>query len=259
MMKFLELFSGTRRMADTFEKYGYDTYTIEIDTSFPRIDSYKDILNVTAEEILREFGRPTIIWASPPCTTYSVSAIYRHREQDQWGNLNPKSSEARLSDELVKHTLALIKELNPKAYYIENPRAALRKMDFMQDLPRYTVTYCQYGDERMKATDIWSSHPDPKFKSPCNFGMSCHVSAPRGSQTGTQGLKNAKERAMIPIQLCEHIAQISKELEDNAMEPMDKRPALSHELSYDGINMSIYDIIGESEYEEGSRTDTTGY
>src|ERR1700752_4540562 len=249
MMKFLELFSGTRRMADAFEKLGYDTYTIEIDTTFPRIDSYKDILTVTAEEILREFGRPIIIWASPPCTTYSVSAIYRHREQDAWGNLLPKSAEALLSDNLVKHTLALIKELNPKAYFIENPRAALRKMDFMQDLPRYTVTYCQYGDERMKANDIWSSHPDPQFKPPCNFGMSCHVSAPRGSQTGTQGLKNAKERAMIPQQLCDHIAKISKELETDALGRVDTEPVLSHQHSDNYYNLSIYDIIGQGEHE----------
>ena len=56
-------------------------------------------------------------------------------------------------------------------------------------LPRYTVTYCQYGDNRMKPTDIWTNHPCPKFKPPCKNGDPCHVSAPRGSQTGTQGLK----------------------------------------------------------------------
>ena len=246
-------------MADAFENVGYDTYTVEIDKSFPRIDSYKDVLTITADEILREFGRPTIIWASPPCTTYSVSAIYRHREQDSRGNLLPKSSEARLSDQLVQHMLELIRELQPKAYFIENPRAALRKMDFMQDLPRYTVTYCQYGDERMKATDIWTSHPDPQFKPPCNFGADCHVSAPRGSQTGTQGLKNAKERAMIPVKLCEHIAKISKELETNGLEPMVERPVVSHQLSDNYYNISIYDIIGQSEYEEGSCKDQTGY
>ena len=34
---------------------------------------------------------------------------------------------------------------------------------------------------------------------------SCHVAAPRGSQTGTQGLKGNYERSKIPKQLCEEI------------------------------------------------------
>lgn len=81
-------------------------------------------------------------------------------------------------------------------------------MRFMQGLPRYTVTYCQYGDSRQKPTDIWTNHPEPNFKPPCKSGAPCHISAPRGSKTGTQGLKGAKERAVIPPALCEHIVDI---------------------------------------------------
>lgn len=81
-------------------------------------------------------------------------------------------------------------------------------MDFMKGLYRYTVTYCQYGDTRMKPTDIWTNHPNPQFKLPCKNGDDCHEKAPRGSHTGTQGLKNSKERAVIPKELCDHIADI---------------------------------------------------
>lgn len=81
-------------------------------------------------------------------------------------------------------------------------------MDFMQGIPRYTVTYCQYGDTRMKPTDIWTNHPMPNFKPPCHNGDSCHVSAPRGAKTGTQGLKNSILRAKIPELFCEHIVDI---------------------------------------------------
>ena len=84
-------------------------------------------------------------------------------------------------------------------------------MDFMQDLPRHTVTYCQYGDSRMKPTDIWTNHPNPKFKQPCKNGDTCHTPAPRGSRTGTQGLKGSKERSVIPKDLCKHIVIISEE------------------------------------------------
>lgn len=81
-------------------------------------------------------------------------------------------------------------------------------MDFMQDIPRYTITYCQYGDKRMKPTDIWTNHPNPQFKPMCKNGDKCHVPAPRGSKTGTQGLKGSIERSRIPQQLCEHIVRI---------------------------------------------------
>ena len=87
----------------------------------------------------------------------------------------------------------------------------MRNMTWMQDLPRYTVTYCKYGDTRMKPTDIWTNHPKPKFLPMCKNGDPCHVSAPRGSRTGTQGLKGAKERSVIPQKLCEHIVDICEE------------------------------------------------
>ena len=84
-------------------------------------------------------------------------------------------------------------------------------MDFMHGLPRYTVTYCQYGDTRMKPTDIWTNHPNPQFKPMCKNGDPCHDAAPRGSKTGTQGLKNSAERGVIPKGLCEHIVAICEE------------------------------------------------
>ena len=210
-MKVLDLFSGTRSIAKAFQQKGWDAYTIELDRSHPGIDWYEDIMNVTAADILERFGRPDVIWASPPCTSYSIAAISHHRTREPDGNLAPKSEFAALSDKLIQHTLQLIEELQPKYYFIENPRGGLRKMNFMQQLPRHTVTYCQYGDTRMKPTDIWTNHPDPKFKPMCKNGDPCHERAPRGAKTGTQGLKGAKDRSVIPHLLCLHIAEISEE------------------------------------------------
>lgn len=84
-------------------------------------------------------------------------------------------------------------------------------MNFVEDLPRYTVTYCQYGDKRMKPTDIWTNHSNPNFKPPCKNGMKCHATAPRGSQSGTQGLEGSVERSKIPKELCDYIVKISEE------------------------------------------------
>jgi len=60
----------------------------------------------------------------------------------------------------------------------------------------------------MKPTDIWTNHQNSCFKPMCKNGDPCHESAPRGSRTGTQGLKGAVERSVIPELLCEHIVHI---------------------------------------------------
>lgn len=187
---------------------GHDVFSIEWDKRFENIDLYADIGTITADDILKNFGRPDVIWASPDCTTYSIAAISHHRRKEDDGNLAPVSEYAKFCDNVNQHVLKLIHELNPKYWFIENPRGGLRKMRFMKDLPRYTLTYCQYGDTRMKPTDIFTNHPNPCFKPPCHNGDPCHVAAPRGAKTGTQGLKGHIERSIIPDRLCDHIVDI---------------------------------------------------
>ena len=208
-MKVLELFAGTRSIGKAFEKHGHEVYSIEWDKNFENIDWYEDISKITAQDIIDRFGHPDVIWASPDCTSFSVAAISYHRSKNpETGNLDPVSDYAKFCDNVDQHVLDLIRELKPKYWFIENPRGGMRKMTWMQGLPRYTVTYCQYGDTRMKPTDIWTNHPNPKFKPPCHNGDPCHEPAPRGSKTGTQGLKGSIDRSRIPDKLCEHIVEI---------------------------------------------------
>lgn len=208
-MKVLELFAGTRSIGKAFEKRGHQVFSVEWNKSFENIDLYADISTLTTDDIIKLCGgKPDVIWASPDCSTYSIAAISHHRHREESGNLTPVSEYAKFCDHVNKHVLDLIQELKPKYYFIENPRGGLRKMDFMKGLYRYTLTYCQYKDKRMKPTDIWTNHPDPQFKPPCKNGALCHEAAPRGSKTGTQGLKGSKERAVIPALLCEHIVKI---------------------------------------------------
>lgn len=208
-MKVLELFAGTRSIGKAFEQRGHEVFSVEWSKDFENIDLYEDISKVTAEDILKLFGKPDVIWASPDCTTFSIAAISHHRKKNpETGSLEPVSAYAKFCDRVDKHVLELIGQLQPKYYFIENPRGGMRKMEWMKNLPRYTVTYCQYGDNRMKPTDIWTNHPNPKFLPMCHNGDSCHVPAPRGSKTGTQGLKGSRERSVIPQKLCEHIVDI---------------------------------------------------
>lgn len=208
-LKVLELFAGTRSVGKAFEKLGHEVYSIEWDKSFDHISLYEDVGKVTAQQIIDDFGHPDVIWASPDCATFSVAAISHHRRKNkETGSLDPISDYAKLCDTIDQHVLDLIAELQPTYWFIENPRGGLRKMEWMQGLPRYTVTYCQYGDTRMKPTDIWTNHPDPKFKPACHNGDPCHTPAPRGSKSGTQALKGSKNRSVLPPQLCEYIAGI---------------------------------------------------
>ena len=210
-MKVLELFAGTRSIGKAFEAHGHEVFSIEWDKRFEDIDICDDILNVSAQRILEQFGKPDVVWASPDCTTYSIAAISHHRRKESDGNLEPVSEYAKYCDKVNSYVLNLILLLSPRYWFVENPRGGMRKMAFMKGLPRYTVTYCQYGDTRMKPTDIWTNHPDPRFLPMCHNGDPCHARAPRGAKTGTQGLKGSVERSIIPQKLCEHIVSICEE------------------------------------------------
>jgi len=204
-MKILELFAGSRSIGNAAESLGMEVYSSDIE-QFGRIHYVVDILEF---DITKVPFKPDIIWASPPCTGFSVAAIGRNWTKTD-GNAIPKSDTARLGIELVKKTIEIIDYYDPKYFFIENPRGMLRKLQIMQRFTRHSVTYCQYGDTRMKPTDIWTNSKSWTPKIPCKNGDSCHISAPRGSRTGTQGLANAYERSKIPSQLCLEILNSCK-------------------------------------------------
>lgn len=122
-MRTLELFCGTKSFSKVSEKLGNEVVTLDNTMKFnPTI--LQDILDMPDDY----FDYFDIVWASPPCTAFSVASIGKN-----W----------------------------------------TRTSDFTE----------------------WKS------KAPCKNGDPCHISAPRGSRTGTQGLKGAMERGVIPEQL----------------------------------------------------------
>lgn len=208
-MKLIELFAGSKSIGKVAEQRGHTVFSVDIN-DFPGIDLVKDIEYLTLNDLP---FIPDVGWASPMCTTYSIAAISHHRDGQ-----TPKSDFAKKSDRVILNTLKIFNDVlkvNPNfIFYIENPRGMLRKMDFMAELDRATVCYCKYGDIRMKPTDIWSNNIKSAFnpsgwepREMCfNGNPNCHHQrAPRGSRTGTQGLKGNYERSKIPEQLCEEI------------------------------------------------------
>jgi hypothetical protein len=196
-MKVLELFAGSRSIGKSAEILGFEVFSSDL-INFENIDYPISILDFDVNKVP---FKPDIIWASPPCTGFSVAALGHH-----WtGGKNayiPKTETAKLGIELVKKTIDIINYFQPDYWFMENPRGVLRKLDIVKNFKRNTITYCQYGDDRMKPTDIWTNSTKWISRAMCKNGAPCHVAAPRGSRTGTQGLKGAYERSKIPNQLC---------------------------------------------------------
>ena len=173
------------------------------------INSFEGInyaVNILEFDVNKVPFKPDIIWASPPCTTFSVASIGHHWTGGSKAYI-PKSASAQVGLAIALKTKAIIRHFDPLFFFIENPRGLLRKMDFMQDMMRHTVTYCQYGDTRMKPTDIWTNNMNWNPRTVCRNGDPCHVSAPRGARTGTQGITGAYDRSKIPEQLCKEILE----------------------------------------------------
>jgi hypothetical protein len=203
-MKILELFAGSRSIGKEAEKLNFNVFSSDIN-NFDKIDYVVNILDFDYSKVTII---PDVIWASPPCTFFSVASIGKHWNKDH----TPKTENALLGVKIVQKTIDIIKHyksLNPNLiYFVENPRGKLRKLPVTEYFDiRHTVTYCQYGDSRMKPTDIWTNSRLWIPRKICKNGDNCHISAPRGSRTGTQGLKDSYEKSKIPELLCKEILQ----------------------------------------------------
>lgn len=205
-MKLLELFAGSRSIGKQAEKQGFEVFSVDIN-NFENIDLVIDVLDLKKEMI--PFN-PDMIWASPPCTTFSIASIGHHWKE----NREPKTKEALIGMNILKKTLEIFEWFPDSIFFMENPRGMMRKK--IKGIDRTTVTYCSYGAINMKPTDIWSNNIydifNPKGWKPrpmCfNGNTKCqHEEAPRGSRTGTQGLNGNYEKSKIPSELCREIIE----------------------------------------------------
>lgn len=203
-LRILDLFAGTGSATKAFVDRGHEVVRVELDGSFDA-DEF-DVLDMTPEYIRQKYGQIDFIWASPPCTAFSVSSIHNYWKRTDEGIVpdNPKTVEALA---LVEYTINLIKGIAPTyGWMLENPRGMLRKQTLMQKIRRKTITYCQYGENHMKPTDIWGEHRWWTPRPMCNPSDTCHEPSPRGKQTGLQRIRDPKIRAMIPYELSWEIA-----------------------------------------------------
>lgn len=191
----VDLFCGLKGWSQPFKERGHQVISVDIDKAFkPTISA--DINLLTFNDFPAYVD---VVLASPPCETFSIA----NHPSEHWekGTYQPKTPADVAALALVEHTVGLIQDIEPYYFVIENPRAMLRKMGIIPYEMR-TVTYCQYGEKRMKPTDLWGGFPPSlKLHPACKNGYLCHTPAPRGSSTGTQGMGSSAEKAKIPYQL----------------------------------------------------------
>ena len=111
-MKILELFAGSRSIGKAAEQLGFEVYSSDIN-AFQDINYVSDILQF---DVTKVPFIPDVIWASPPCTFFSVASIGKHWNIDN----TPKTENAKLGVTIVQKTIEIInyfKELNDNIIY----------------------------------------------------------------------------------------------------------------------------------------------
>ena len=210
-MLIFDFFAGTGSATKAFEDAGHTVIKVELDEYFDAHE--RDIMKLTADYLVNKYGRPDFIWSSPPCQKFSVASLWKY-----WAKGNPypipKDPSVYEAINVMQHTLKLMQECQPKwGWLLENPRGMLRKQEFMKPYKRFTVTYCSYGDTRMKPTDIWGVLPGWQPRPMCKPKANCHESSPAGTNAGGTGkLKNARLRSMIPYDLGHSILEVMVKL-----------------------------------------------
>mgnify|MGYP003669482130 FL=1 len=229
-MNVLELFSGSRSIGKVAEQLGHKVYSVD-NVDYPNTDYVGDILD-WKQDLLCYNETPDMIWASCPCTDFSVACIGRkwvsgHEYKPRDPNL--------IGIKLLNTTIEIIKyyqRANPDLiWFVENPRGKMRKSPIWETIEhqRHTVFYCKFGDTRMKPTDIWTNQEYFNAGEKCKnyrydedgnvIDRHCHHETSQRGETvkrlrqkgimakkgGTEVLKDNHERSKIPHKLCEHI------------------------------------------------------
>ena len=189
----LDLFCGLGGFSSAFtDSDRWTVTTVDIEARFEP-DIQADVFDLRPSDFDTEFD---VILASPPCTHFTTA-----NRKTGWVGGEPQTEAARDSLALVHHAKGLIEGLTPTYWFLENPRGRLR--NHLQP-PTGTVTYCQYGCESFKPTDLWGDHPPMSYRR-CQPRAECHVNH-RGDRKNTYHLGDTPaERAKVPYELSESI------------------------------------------------------
>ena len=198
-LKILDLCAGTKSVSKAARRLFKNCTIITVDLSQKYDPTY--IMDVRFwNELKRDFdiGAFDMIWASPPCDQYSKAHSCGIRDIAD-------------ADSKVRACMDIIEYFQPKLWVIENPEGLLRTRPFMGAMEKHmhTVSYCKYGFDYRKLTNIWTNAkkfvPRACPHSPCG-----HVRRtgrhPRHAQCGpahdgTPGLGSSDAAYAVPPRL----------------------------------------------------------
>jgi len=155
-MRVLELFSGTGSVGKVCKERGWEVVSLDLKGA----DINTNILNW--DYTVYPVGHFDIIWASPPCDTFSclrLSHIGRKLKSHN-GAVCTKELLQKDIDEIglpiLRKTEEILDYFKPHAYFMENPKTG--RMKEYVNRPFYDVDYCKYADwGYMKPTRFWTN------------------------------------------------------------------------------------------------------
>ena len=167
-MRVLELFSGTGSVGNVCRRLGYQVTSLDRDMP---ADIKMDIMDWDYHALPRDSF--DVIWASPPCTEYSVAKTVGVRKLEE-------------ANAIVRRTRDIIDYFNPTYWMMENPQTGLLKsQDVVADLLYNDLDYCKYGMPYRKRTRLWNNidawTPKPLCKKDCD-----HMVGNRHEQSAQQ-------------------------------------------------------------------------
>ena len=200
-MRLLELFSGTGSIGRAFRSQGWEVHSLDIE---PGATIVSDIMHWDYRQLPP--GHYDFIWASPPCTEYSIARTRAKRPRD-----------FERADAVVEKTLEIIEYFAPIFWLLENPQTGyLKNREIIAGLPWRDVTYCKYGYPYKKQTRLWGHFPFTlrpacSRKDPCGRveGGRHPGTAQRFDQGYSGQRRTLQELYSIPPELCDHIAAIT--------------------------------------------------
>ena len=200
--RLLELFAGTGSVGKVAKSHGIKVTSLDLNEK-SKPDICVDLLKWDYKEYPP--GHFDMIWASPPCNTFS-RMVYCHIGQpckDYPGEKWSKELIVKRQEEFGLPILNKVKEIinyfKPKYYFIENPLSG-RMKDYMTEYKNTDVCYCMYGFDYKKPTRIWHNNEELDYAlEMCNHKEK-HI-----ARIGKRGTTTLNERYSIPPRLIEQV------------------------------------------------------